>query len=223
MLQPLLLHNYSCLGTYPSQRGLSRWAGWGCTGPSPDNCTTMDLGPGCAADCRAHLIIRLQLTNQAYDGVYDVGTMTVSIELYILVEPRNDGGLIYRRRDRREPTFSTTWSDSIIRSVDTRRWVETARSKGQFDDGDFGAASAFAGHQSHYSQLLRSATAKPALLCHVRLQGQGTDRCGSTQNTRDNQPAIEMHTCFVRCNRYLRNTYPFDAYPHCVSLTTPEV
>ena len=53
-------------------------AGWGCTGPSPDNCTSIDYGPGCTADCPAHPIIRLQTTNPAYDGVYDVGRLTVS-------------------------------------------------------------------------------------------------------------------------------------------------
>jgi hypothetical protein len=53
-------------------------AGWGCTGPSPDNCKSINLGPGCTTDCPAHPIIRLQYSNPAYDGVYDVGRMTVS-------------------------------------------------------------------------------------------------------------------------------------------------
>jgi hypothetical protein len=51
---------------------------WGCTGPSPDDCKTIDLGTGCTADCPAHPIVRLQPTNPAYDGVYDVGKLTVS-------------------------------------------------------------------------------------------------------------------------------------------------
>jgi hypothetical protein len=55
---------------------------WGCTGPSPDDCKTMVLGPGCTADCPAHPTIRLQLTNPAFDGVYDVGRLTVSSPLH---------------------------------------------------------------------------------------------------------------------------------------------
>jgi hypothetical protein len=53
-------------------------AGWGCTGPSPEDCATIDLGPGCTVDCPAHPIVRLLAGNPAYDGVYDVGRMTVS-------------------------------------------------------------------------------------------------------------------------------------------------
>jgi hypothetical protein len=55
---------------------------WGCTGPSPDHCTTLDLGPGCTADCPSHPIIRLQSTNPAFDGVYDVGRLSVSRPLH---------------------------------------------------------------------------------------------------------------------------------------------
>jgi hypothetical protein len=51
---------------------------WGCTGPAPENCRTMDLGPACTADCPAHPGIRLSNAHPAYDGVYDVGKMTVS-------------------------------------------------------------------------------------------------------------------------------------------------
>ncbi len=51
---------------------------WACTGPSPDDCKTIELGPGCTADCPAHPIIRLQSADPAYDGVYDVGRLTVS-------------------------------------------------------------------------------------------------------------------------------------------------
>jgi hypothetical protein len=53
-------------------------AAWGCTGPSPDDCKAIDLGPRCTAECPAHPTIRLQSNNPAYDGVYDVGRLTVS-------------------------------------------------------------------------------------------------------------------------------------------------
>jgi hypothetical protein len=56
--------------------------GWGCTGPSPDDCRTIDLGPRCTADCPAHPSIWLQLTDPAYDGVYDVGSLSVSGPLH---------------------------------------------------------------------------------------------------------------------------------------------
>jgi hypothetical protein len=52
--------------------------GWACTGPSPDSCATVNLGPGCTTACPAHPVIRLQHSDPAYDGVYDVGKMTVS-------------------------------------------------------------------------------------------------------------------------------------------------
>lgn len=52
--------------------------GWGCTGPSPDDCSTRDLGPGCSAACPPHPVIRLQHSHPAYDGVYDIGRLTVS-------------------------------------------------------------------------------------------------------------------------------------------------
>jgi hypothetical protein len=55
---------------------------WGCTGPSPDDCRNIDLGPGCTTDCPAHPTIRLQATNPAYDGVYAVGRLTVSGPLH---------------------------------------------------------------------------------------------------------------------------------------------
>jgi hypothetical protein len=51
---------------------------WTCSGPSPKDCAPRSLGPGCTADCPAHPIIRLQRTDPAYDGVYDVGKLTVS-------------------------------------------------------------------------------------------------------------------------------------------------
>ena len=51
---------------------------WTCSGPSPKDCGPRILGPGCTADCPAHPIIRLQRTDPAYDGVYDVGKLTVS-------------------------------------------------------------------------------------------------------------------------------------------------
>jgi hypothetical protein len=53
-------------------------ASWACTGPTPDDCRSIDLGPGCSADCPAHPAIRLMDTNPAYDGVYYVGRLTVS-------------------------------------------------------------------------------------------------------------------------------------------------
>jgi hypothetical protein len=67
-------------------------AGWGCTGPSIDNCTTIDLGPGCAVDCPAHPTIRLRNTDPAYDGVYDVGKLTVSGPLRWQDKSRNPNG-----------------------------------------------------------------------------------------------------------------------------------
>lgn len=51
---------------------------WACIGPSPDNCRRVDLGPGCSADCPAHPTIRLSIGDPAYDGVYEVGRLTVS-------------------------------------------------------------------------------------------------------------------------------------------------
>ena len=57
-------------------------AGWACTGPSPGDCKAIDFGPGCTADCPANQTIRLQSNNPAYDGVYDVGRLTVSGPLH---------------------------------------------------------------------------------------------------------------------------------------------
>jgi hypothetical protein len=53
-------------------------ATWACTGPAPDDCRAIELGPGCTVACPVHPIIRLQATNPAYDGVYDVGRLSVS-------------------------------------------------------------------------------------------------------------------------------------------------
>jgi hypothetical protein len=51
---------------------------WACTGPSPNDCASRSLGPGCTADCPAHPIIRMQSADPAYDGIYEVGKLTVS-------------------------------------------------------------------------------------------------------------------------------------------------
>lgn len=53
-------------------------SGWGCPGPGPDNCTMINFGPACTADCPAHPTIHLRHTDPAYDGVYDVGKLTGS-------------------------------------------------------------------------------------------------------------------------------------------------
>jgi hypothetical protein len=50
---------------------------WGCTGSTPD-CRVLALGPACTTDCPAHPTIRLQTTDPAFDGVYDVGKLSVS-------------------------------------------------------------------------------------------------------------------------------------------------
>lgn len=57
-------------------------AGWGCRGPTPEDCSVLELGPACTLDCPLHPVIRLDSANPAYDGVYDVGRMTVSRPLY---------------------------------------------------------------------------------------------------------------------------------------------
>lgn len=58
-------------------------AGWGCRGPSPADCSVRELGPGCSTDCPSHPAILLRATDPAYDGVYDVGTLSVSRPLYL--------------------------------------------------------------------------------------------------------------------------------------------
>jgi hypothetical protein len=70
-----LIRDWGLLHLDAAYRGGALWA---CRGPTPDDCKTIDLGPGCATDCPAHPTIRLQVTNPAYDGVYDVGKLTVS-------------------------------------------------------------------------------------------------------------------------------------------------
>lgn len=55
---------------------------WGCTGPSPEECSVREYGSSCTAECPPHPVIRLQRSNPAYDGVYDVGRLTVSRPLY---------------------------------------------------------------------------------------------------------------------------------------------
>ncbi len=56
-------------------------AAWACTGPSLDDCRIIDIGPGCTADCPAHPAIRLRTDDPAYDGVYEVGKLSVSAPL----------------------------------------------------------------------------------------------------------------------------------------------
>lgn len=56
---------------------------WGCTGPSPEDCSVKELGPACTTDCPPHPVIRLQSSHPSYDGVYDVGKLTVSRPLYL--------------------------------------------------------------------------------------------------------------------------------------------
>lgn len=53
-------------------------AGWACMGPSPGDCSVREIGPGCRPGCPLHPVIRLRERGPAYDGVYDVGELTVS-------------------------------------------------------------------------------------------------------------------------------------------------
>ncbi len=52
-------------------------ASWGCRG-GPDDCAVLQHGPSCTADCPTHPIIRITGMHPAYDGVYDVGSLTPS-------------------------------------------------------------------------------------------------------------------------------------------------
>jgi hypothetical protein len=70
-----LIRDWALIHLNVHYRGGTSWA---CTGPSPDDCKVIDLGSGCTADCPANPIIRLQASDPAYDGVYDVGRLTVS-------------------------------------------------------------------------------------------------------------------------------------------------
>jgi hypothetical protein len=60
--------------------------GWGCVGgPDAANCSVMEFGPACTTDCPPHAVIRLGRQGQsddAYDGVYDVGRLTASPPLF---------------------------------------------------------------------------------------------------------------------------------------------
>lgn len=58
-------------------------AGWACMGPSPEDCSVLDLAsPSCTTECPPHAVIRLHRSHSAYDGVYDVGKLTASRPLY---------------------------------------------------------------------------------------------------------------------------------------------
>ena len=55
---------------------------WGCTGGSREGCSIRDLGPACPTGCRVEPIIRLDSSDPAYDGVYDVSMLSVSRPLH---------------------------------------------------------------------------------------------------------------------------------------------
>ncbi len=71
-----LIRDWGLIHLDAGYRGGTTWA---CTGPAPDDCGSIDLGPACAADCPKHPSIRLEATNPAFDGVYEVGSLTISV------------------------------------------------------------------------------------------------------------------------------------------------
>lgn len=52
---------------------------WGCI---DGTCSVHDLGPPCPTGCTPHPVIRLHDADPAYDGVYDVGMLSVSRPLH---------------------------------------------------------------------------------------------------------------------------------------------
>ena len=84
---PAGYENYEPLGYLIRDWGLihlnARYQGgaaWGCTGPML--CQVRSLGPACTTDCPANPAIRLGREDVAYDGVYEVGSLTPSPPLY---------------------------------------------------------------------------------------------------------------------------------------------
>lgn len=71
-----LLRDWGLIHLNASYRG---GEGWGCI---DGICSVHDLGPPCPAGCTLHPIIRLHDGDPAYDGVYDVGMLSVSRPLH---------------------------------------------------------------------------------------------------------------------------------------------
>jgi hypothetical protein len=73
-----LIRDFGLVHLNPMYRG---GAFWGC--PAGDDCSELQVGPSCTTDCPVHAVIRLQDSDPAYDGVYDVGKLTVSRPLHL--------------------------------------------------------------------------------------------------------------------------------------------